>query len=102
MRIITRYISATPHKKPDAATIINTVMSIGFPPFDKPDGTVNDEIGRILGENRLPLADSVDDPYIPTNSRASASTPEAHRNSNGPRARFFVSACQTRTESINV
>ena len=102
MRIIMRYISATPHKKPDAATIIKTAISIDFPPFDKPDETVNYEIGRILGENRLPLADSVDDPYIPVNSRASASTPEAHRNSNGPRARFFVSVCQTRTESINV
>lgn len=77
-------------------------MSIGFPPFDKSDETVNYEIGRILGENGLPLADSVDDPYIPINSGASASTPEAHRNSNGPRARFFVSACQTRTVSINV
>ena len=29
------------------------------------------------------------------NSGASASTPEAHRNSNGPRARFFVSALWT-------
>jgi ribosome maturation factor RimP len=34
--------------------------------------------------------------YIHFNSGASASTPEAHRNSNGPRARFFVSDCRTR------
>ena len=29
--------------------------------------------------------------YRLLNSGASASTPEAHRNSNGPRARFFMS-----------
>ena len=60
----------------------------------------NGPFWRIYGTNALPLADSRPLAYISINSGASASTPEAHRNSNGPRARFFVFNCWTRLKVL--
>jgi len=52
----------------DAATISKIDMSIGFPPFDKPERFVNPDFGRILGRNAMALADSPFNPYIDINS----------------------------------
>ena len=82
-----------------------------------PEQMVNRKIGRFLGSSYFaewqglagmfkPLAEQRLVAYITANSGASASTPEAHRNSNGPRARFFMSAFMVRascpTESSHV
>ena len=94
VRIITRYISATPHKNEEPATASKIVIVISISSGVR-RCLVNGASGQILGRIALGLAVAASFAYIACNSGASASTPEAHRNSNGPRARFFVSALRT-------